>query len=66
MEKKAQGFVFIYNSLHTRLSTHCKAWSNKKNKAQRVETLLFCCFLTHFSPMFHFYTPENVRKPKGF
>ena len=22
--------------------------------------------LTHFSPVSHFYTPENVRKPKVF
>ena len=31
--------------------------------------LLFMCnngYLILFNPMFHFHTPENVRKPKGF
>ena len=23
-------------------------------------------YLTHFSPVLHFYTPENVRKPSVF
>ena len=35
---------------------------------QRIHNLIVCVMytLTHFRPMFYFYTPENVRKAKVF
>ena len=32
----------------------------------KIKNLLLNNVLTHFSPVSHFYTPENVRKPMVF
>ena len=33
---------------------------------QKLEKFIIYSSLTHFSPVSHFYTPENVRKPNVF
>ena len=60
------------------LETFQRDWSNMKHRTvlnstlkDQMRTKFDLCnanhaFLTYLSLMFHFYSPENVRKPKVF